>query len=296
MYFTYFVIHLSFHFFWLHTYTSSHKMYVLQNEIYRRGPMVYLCYFNLIVYQVHGMISLMACLGAFSGVALISIYRCVVIVGDGKIVIRRHHVITMIVFGWSIVLSMMVLAGAVAPIEYLNSTHHCSPSWHRSCAYYGISLALGYGVTFPVMMVSYGLIVLKVKRSSERVQNFSATEKEVNAVGKESSDLALRAIQEEGKASSGAAYSHFEGETSDVIVTGENHRFDAKDDQEGQRTFDDLKAGKEEAQNYPRGYKVERKRNRYHRQQKQVAFTGNLLCNCGLMINKSFFPFISFFS
>lgn len=213
------------------------------------------------------MVSLMASFGSFSAVALISIYRCLIIVSERRIRIRRCHVIAMITFGWSVTLLVSIppTIGVTAPIEYSHGTHHCSPSWQDSREYYTISLVLGYCVTLPTMVTSYGLIVLKVKRSSQRIRELRDRETKMSTEFKSSLAASKQQYKTAAIVSSGNT-SYSSRIDRCINTTSDSQERHMEEEIEGETSS----ISAEETISYT----AERKRHEYRRQQKQVAFTG----------------------
>ncbi|KAJ8040045.1 5-hydroxytryptamine receptor 1 [Holothuria leucospilota] len=133
----------------------------------------YLICFPLIC-RIHGIFAILACFGNFSAVVLISIFRCISIVGLHKITIKRRHVFMMIAAGWLCASAMVIppFTGSASTSVYTHGTHHCSPSWGDSCLYYTSGVALVYCITIPTLVVSYGLITLTIKRNADRLGKY----------------------------------------------------------------------------------------------------------------------------
>lgn len=124
------------------------------------------------LFQIHGLVAAFGTFGNFSAVVLISIYRCIGIVTGNKINVTKRHMSVMLAGGWlSAILTGIptVVDGNSASI-YTPGTHHCSPSWKNSCLQYKVALALTYCITIPSMIICYGLITIKIKRSADLLE------------------------------------------------------------------------------------------------------------------------------
>ncbi|KAJ8026337.1 putative G-protein coupled receptor No18 [Holothuria leucospilota] len=132
-------------------------------------------HFLLLFFQIHGFFATLSGFGNFSAVSLISIFRCISIVGLHKITIKRRHVFMMIAVGWMCALVMVIspFTGSAPNSVYVHGTHHCSPSLKGSCLYYNVAVALVYCITIPILIVCYGLITLTIKRNADRLGKYT---------------------------------------------------------------------------------------------------------------------------
>ncbi|PIK32974.1 putative 5-hydroxytryptamine receptor 5B-like, partial [Apostichopus japonicus] len=124
--------------------------------------------------RVHGFFALLGCFGNFSAIVLISIYRCINIVTGTKFTIQKKHLIIMIAIGWlcACLVTMPSISGLTSSPAYTLGTHHCTPSWGDSCAFYTICIAIMYLGTIPTLIICYALIQVEVTRSADRVGKY----------------------------------------------------------------------------------------------------------------------------
>ncbi|XP_071850073.1 uncharacterized protein [Apostichopus japonicus] len=226
--------------------------------------------------RIHGTIALLGCFGNYATVALISMFRCFTVLADGRIAVKRYHVVMIMASGCIVSVAMVFppASGIASKFVYTPGTHHCSPSWQDSCFYYTTSLALGYCVTVPSMIISYVLITLKVKKSSDRVRKLNAGD--LNALqtrAQSARDLPTQSSTELGVINDCA------------ISVGTNTRVDSigcTDTDQKQRGTDQRITDNDDGQTMSgelselRFTKL-RKKHLHHRHEKQVAFAGVLL-------------------
>ncbi|KAJ8040786.1 5-hydroxytryptamine receptor 1A [Holothuria leucospilota] len=120
--------------------------------------------------------AMFALYGNFSGVTLIAINRCIGIVYSHVIQLKRRHALIMIAFSWVYSFSIAIPTtydGFSANATYNSGTHHCSPYWKGSNVYNTVCLVLLYGVTAPVMIVSYTLIIREIRKREAQVKKYS---------------------------------------------------------------------------------------------------------------------------
>lgn len=122
--------------------------------------------------------ALFALYGNFSGVTLIAVNRCIGIVFAHKIRIRRVHAVIMITCSWvysAMIAGPTTYANFSAVGKYNFDTHHCSPDWKGSDIFNIVCVVLLYGVTVPVMVVSYILIIREIRKREGQVKQFKHT-------------------------------------------------------------------------------------------------------------------------
>lgn len=200
-------------------------------------------------------------------------FRCFTVLADGRIAVKRYHVVMIMASGCIVSVAMVFppASGIASKFVYTPGTHHCSPSWQDSCFYYITSLALGYCVTVPSMIISYVLITLKVKQSSDRVRKLNTGD--LNALhtrAQSSKDLPTQSSTELGVINDCAIN----------VVT--NTRVDSNvstDKDQEQRCTDQRITDNDDGQTMPGGVSELRltklrKKHLHHRHEKQVAFAG----------------------
>lgn len=199
---------------------------------------------------------MVSCIGNFSAVTLIAVHRCLTITRSNyNNRFGKKHVL-MLSFGWLVIALMVIppIIGSKSNIVYTHGTHHCSLK--MACGYYTVIIVLAYLVTIPVMVTSYGVIVLKLRESSDRVTKYHPDIRRTN----ETSASGPPTVSMSEDFSSSRVVMNNEGRESNSVDTPE----------------EDMDACREAKKNLGEIRGVSKARHLHHRnrQERQVALSG----------------------
>ncbi|KAJ8039715.1 5-hydroxytryptamine receptor 1A [Holothuria leucospilota] len=120
--------------------------------------------------RIHGGLAVIGCFGNFAAIILIAVHRFIGVVAADKITLTAKHIVLMITGCWVFTLTIVIPpVTGIATSVYTHDTHHCSPTWVRSCPYYITCISVIYGITLPSMIICYSAIYWKVKSSRKRL-------------------------------------------------------------------------------------------------------------------------------
>ena len=121
--------------------------------------------------QINGFCAITCSVGNFTNVMCIAVDRYISIVWSTRFPPSRRRVYFMIAFVWvvSITITLPPTFEFLSSFVYTEKTHHCSPSW-QDYSYYIIWFTVIFGVTVPVMIISYACIIYHIRESDRQLR------------------------------------------------------------------------------------------------------------------------------
>eukprot|EP00057_Strongylocentrotus_purpuratus_P007086 XP_011661560.1 PREDICTED: tyramine receptor 1 isoform X1 [Strongylocentrotus purpuratus] len=141
----------------------------------------YLLKKNPIVCTINGFCAITCSVGNFTNVMCIAVDRYISIVWSTRFPASRRRVYFMIAFVWvvSITITLPPTFGFISYFVYTDKTHHCSPSW-QDYSYYIIWFTVIFGVTVPVMIISYACIIYHIRQSDRQLRVYDGMKTSAN--------------------------------------------------------------------------------------------------------------------
>lgn len=98
-----------------------------------------------------------------------------------RLLMTRRIAYRMLVVAYFIAfLSAVVPIGGDTKYEYHPGTNHCSPPWHKSCAYYFIMMFLGFLTPILGMLITYTKIILTLRENRRTMVNWGTSARSRN--------------------------------------------------------------------------------------------------------------------